>query len=340
MTHIGIDLGGTKIYGVVLDDGQVTGEAKRKTPVRGGPLGVVDAIAEVVDQLGGLGTAEGVGIGAPGAVDSGGVVRRAPNLPGWDEPFPLSEALSECLDGLPVAVDNDVNVGTMAELRLGAGQGASDLLGIFVGTGVGGGVVLDGQLRRGATGVAGEIGHMVVRTGGRRCGCGGRGHVEAYAGRWGMENRARKLADNGRDSALLELGKRSGRITSSVFAKALAADDPVTSELLDEAVAGLAALIASCVALLDLDTVVVGGGLADRLGPDFVARISSAAHDELFLKDASLRVVPAVLGDQGGAMGAALVAAEATSQAAGLATQGLDGPSGMAQEAEKAQRAQ
>ena len=309
MAHIGIDLGGTKIYGVVLDDGSVVREAKRKTPVRGGPMGVVDAIADVVGQLGGKDGMSGVGIGAPGAVDAHGVVQRAPNLPGWSEPFALREAVSECLDGLPVAVDNDVNVGTLAELRLGAAQGSADVLGIFVGTGVGGAVVLDGQLRRGPTGVAGELGHMVVRQGARKCGCGGRGHLEAYAGRWGMEKRARRLAADGQDSLLVELGKKN-RITSSTFAKALAAKDDVTVELLDEAVAALGTAIASCVALLDLDTVVVGGGLADRLGPAFVARVDKAARDQLFLKDAPLRVVPAVLGDQGGAIGAAQVVLE------------------------------
>jgi glucokinase len=318
MAHIGIDLGGTKIYGVVLDDGSVAREAKRKTPVRGGPMGVVDAIADVVGQLGGTDGVDGVGIGAPGAVDADGVVRRAPNLPGWDQPFALGEAVSECLGGLPVAVDNDVNVGTLAELRLGAAQGSSDVLGIFVGTGVGGAVVLDGQLRRGPTGVAGELGHIVVRQGARRCGCGGRGHLEAYAGRWGMEKRARRLASEGQDSLLVELGKKN-RITSSTFAKALAAKDDVTVELLDEAVAALGTAIASCVALLDLDTVVVGGGLADRLGPAFVDSIDLAARDQLFLKDAPLRVVPAVLGDQGGAMGAAQVALESRPEAASIA---------------------
>ena len=318
MSHIGIDLGGTKIYGVVLDDGSVVREAKRKTPVRGGPMGVVDAITDVVGQLGADDGVAGVGIGAPGAVDSHGVVQRAPNLPGWDEPFALGQAVSESLGGLPVTVDNDVNVGTLAELRLGAVQGSADVLGIFVGTGVGGAVVLDGRLRRGPTGVAGELGHIVVRQGARKCGCGGRGHLEAYAGRWGMEKRARRLAADGQDSLLLELGKKS-RITSSTFAEALAAKDEVTVELLDEAVTALGSAIASCVALLDLDTVVVGGGLADRLGPAFVDRVDRAAREQLFLKDAPLRVVPAVLGDQGGAMGAAQVVLESIDGAASVA---------------------
>jgi len=124
-----------------------------------------------------------------------------------------------------------------------------------------------------------------------------------------MEKRARRLASDGRDSLLVELGRKN-RLTSSSFAKALAADDDVTVELIEEAVTALGTAIASCVALLDLDTVVVGGGLADRLGPDFVARVDKAAREQLFLKDAALRVVPATLGDQGGAMGAARVALE------------------------------
>src|SRR5439155_25513287 len=121
------------------------------------------------------------------------VVKRAPDLDGWHDPFGLAEALSEALGGMPVRVDNDVNVGTVAEHRMGAARGSNDVLGAFVGTGVGGGLILDGRLRGGPFGVAGEIGHMVVARNGRACGCGGRGHLEAYARRAGMERRAREL---------------------------------------------------------------------------------------------------------------------------------------------------
>ncbi|MGH8998997.1 MAG: ROK family protein, partial [Acidimicrobiia bacterium] len=221
MAWIGIDLGGTKIFGAVFDGERVVSEAKRKTPTQGGPLAVVDAMAALVDDLGGADGVRGVGVGAPGVVDpSDGTVRSAPNLHGWMEPFGVGTALSEALGGLPVEVDNDVNVGTFAEHRLGAGVGAEDLLGVFVGTGVGAGLVLGGELRRGPSGAAGEIGHMVVRRGGRVCGCGGRGHLEAYAGRAAMERRARDLDAKGRDNALVELAP-SRRMTSSVFAKAL-----------------------------------------------------------------------------------------------------------------------
>ncbi|HZN15032.1 MAG TPA: ROK family protein [Acidimicrobiales bacterium] len=310
MAFIGVDLGGTKIFAVLAKGDEVAAEAKRKTPTQGGPLAVVDAIAEVVAELGGTVDVEAVGVGAPGAVDvATGVIRQAPNLPGWHDPFGLAEALSDALGGMRVAVDNDVNVGALAEHRLGAGKGANDMLGVFCGTGVGGGVILDGKIRRGPTGFAGEIGHTIVERDGRRCGCGGRGHLEAYAGRAAMEKRARELESKGRDTALVELAP-SKRMTSGVFSKALTAGDAVAIELLDEAVSALGVAIASAVTLLDLELVVVGGGLADRLGPAFVGRVEQAARSQLFAESSTLRVIPAELGDQGGAIGAALLAAD------------------------------
>jgi glucokinase len=238
-----------------------------------------------------------------------GTVRQAPNLPGWMEPFGVAEALSAALDGVPVAVDNDVNVGTLAEHRLGAGKGAENLLGVFAGTGIGAGVVLDGELRRGPTGAAGEIGHMIVRRGGRLCGCGGRGHLEAYAGRAAMERRARDLERKGRDTVLVDLAP-GRRMTSGVFVKALAVGDSVAVELIDEAVGALGVAIASAISLLDIALVVVGGGLADRLGPAFVQRVEQACLADVFPRNPELRIVPATLGDRGGSIGAALMASE------------------------------
>lgn len=310
MAAIGIDLGGTKIYGVRLKgaDLDVVAEAKGKTPVQGGPLGVVDAIAKVVAELG-LGSNDTIGVGAPGVIDvDKGVVRAAPNLPGWIEPFALGPALAETLGVERVVIDNDVNVGVGAEHRLGAGRDADDLLGVFVGTGVGGGLILDGTLRRGASGLAGEIGHVVVVPGGRSCSCGGRGHLEAYAGRAGMERRAKALENKGHDTALVELAKAK-RMTSSVWAKALAAGDQVAIDLIDEAVGALGRAIAGVILTLDVPLVVVGGGLADRLGPSFVGRIEQAVRSDLFGGGGSpVRVVAAELGDRAGAIGAALLA--------------------------------
>ncbi len=315
MSWVGIDLGGTKIYAVVFDGVDVHAEAKTKTPTQGGPLAVVDAMAAVVRDLGPVDGLAGVGVGAPGVIDSeAGTVRQAPNLHGWMEPFGVAEALSSALGGVPVAVDNDVNVGTLAEHRLGAGKGADDVLGVFAGTGIGAGVVLDGVLRRGPTGAAGEIGHLVVRRGGRVCGCGRRGHLEAYAGRAAMERRARDLERKGRDTMLVDLAPAK-RMTSGVFVKALAAGDAVAVELIDDAVGALGVAIASAVSLLDVALVVVGGGLADRLGPPFVARVEEACLADVFPRNPELRIVPAALGDRGGSIGAALMAADRISGA-------------------------
>lgn len=310
MSWVGIDLGGTKIYAVVFDGTDVLAEGKAKTPTQGGPLAVVDAMAAVVRDLGPVGDLFGVGVGAPGVIDPDeGTVQQAPNLPGWMEPFDVAGALSSALDGVPVAVDNDVNVGTLAEHRLGAGKGADSLLGVFAGTGIGAGVILDGALRRGPTGAAGEIGHMIVRRGGRLCGCGGRGHLEAYAGRAAMERRARDLERKGRDTVLVDLAP-ARRMTSGVFVKALASGDSVATELIDDAVGALGVAIASSVSLLDISLVVVGGGLADRLGPSFVKRVEEACLADVFPRNPDLRIIPAALGDRGGSMGAALIAAE------------------------------
>jgi len=311
VTWIGIDLGGTKVYGVVVHGEKIKKDAKRKTPTSGGPDAVVDTIAAVIQDLGGIEGADGVGIGAPGAVDhEAGVVRQAPNLAGWQENnVPLGSLVSKALGGVAVFVDNDANAGTLAEHKRGAGRGADHVLGVWVGTGVGGGLILDGHLRRGPTGYAGEIGHIVVTQGGRRCGCGQVGHLEAYAGRASMEREARERAAQGTTNKLVELAG-DGRMTSSVWANALDARDPVAIDLIDGAVRALGVAIANAVTLLDLDVMIVGGGLADRLGPTFVGRIEQSAREQVFAHGSAARVVPAALGDQSGALGAALMAAE------------------------------
>ena len=311
MSWIGIDLGGTKVFGVVYQGEKVKKDAKRKTPLSGGPSAVVETIVAVVNDLGGASGVKGVGVGAPGAVDhEAGVVLQAPNLAGWEESdTPLGSMLGKALGGVPVRVDNDANVGTLAEHRTGAGKGAADFLGVWVGTGVGGGLILDGRLRRGDTGYAGEIGHTIVHPGGRACGCGGLGHLEAYAGRAALEREARERHAQGTPTKLVELAGE-GRMTSSVWSSALAASDVVALELLDGAVAALGTAIANAVTLLDLHVVIIGGGLADRLGPTFVGRIEQAARGQLFATASRLRVLPARLGDQAGALGAALMAAE------------------------------
>jgi len=309
----GIDLGGTKIQAVVVDEhDKVLGQARRPTPRDGGPAGVAaemsavtrDAAAEAKLETSAL---EGVGVGSPGAVDeSAGTVEHARNLPDWDAPFPLAETLRNDLGVAKVMIGNDVQVAVDAEFALGAGKPYSSILGVFWGTGVGGGIVLDGKpwLGRGA---AGEIGHMVVKRGGARCPCGRRGCVEAYAGRAAMEATARKAAAKGERTKLFELMENSDRtrLTSGVWAKALAHDDPLAVHLVDRAVEALGAGIASAQNLLDVDAIVVGGGLGTRLGAPYAQKIERAMLPHLFVSERPPDVHVAALGDLGGAIGAA-----------------------------------
>lgn len=312
----GIDLGGTKIQAVVVDDdGHVQGSARRPTPTDGGPPDVAVAMAEVMTlaaQAAGTPTSSlsAIGVGSPGVVDAtAGTVTSARNLPGWEGSFPLADALERAL-GADVTLGNDVQVATDAEFRLGAGRPYRSLLGVFWGTGVGGGLILDGQPWLGRGG-AGEIGHMVVKIGGARCGCGRRGCMEAYAGRAAMERRARKMAADGARTELFEImrSRQRTRLTSGVWARALKRRDPVAKRLMDRAVRALGAGVASAVNLLDVEAVIIGGGLGIRLGAPYAERIAAAMKPHLFADQRPPDVYVAALGDLGGAIGAALLAA-------------------------------
>jgi glucokinase len=313
----GLDLGGTKIQAAVLDErGEVVGKSRHPTPGKGGPPAVVDALANALreaaeDASVEPGKLEGVGVGSPGAVDAGaGTVADARNIPEWsDAPYPVGPELSERV-GVPVALGNDVQVAVEAEYELGAGKGSRSLLGVFWGTGVGGGIILDGEpwLGRGA---AGEIGHMVVKKGGAQCPCGRLGCMEAYAGRGAMEARARGLADKGRETVLFEIMEERGRsrLQSGIWERALKAGDELAIELVDRALEALGAGIASAVNLLDVETVVIGGGLGTRLGEPYVERIEEQMKPHLFVDERPPAVRLAALGDLGGATGAALLIA-------------------------------
>jgi glucokinase len=310
----GVDLGATKIQTVVVGpDHALVGEARRPTPTEGGPPEVAAEIAAAVTEAAesaGVAVEElaAIGVGSPGAVDQeAGTVAQARNLPNWEEPFPLAATLADALDA-PVRLDNDVQVAVLGELELGAGKPFSSFLGVWWGTGVGGGVVLDRRLWLGR-GAAGEIGHMVVKRGGATCPCGRRGCLEAYAGRGAMEARARELVEHGRKTVLFELMQKRGRtrLTSGVWAAALDDDDRMATALMHRAVVALGAGIASAVNLLDVEAVVIGGGLGTRLGEPYVEQIAKAMHPNLFVDDRPPAMLTAGLGDLGGAIGASLL---------------------------------
>jgi glucokinase len=210
--------------------------------------------------------------------------------------------------GPPVYLANDVDVALDAEVALGAARPYSSVLGVWWGTGVGGGIILDGK-RWDGRGAAGEIGHTVVRINGARCGCGRRGCVEAYAGRAAMEARARRLAAKGSKTRLFEIMEERGRtqLTSGVWEQALVEEDELTVTLLERALTALGAGVASAVNLLDVEAVVIGGGLGTRLGQPYADRLATAMAPHLFMSERPPAVHTAALGDLGGALGAALL---------------------------------
>lgn len=325
----GIDLGGTKIEAIVVDSRNVVkGSARHPTPTTGGPEDVARAMADSLTEAAKAAGVEpreliGVGVGSPGAVSQSGVVTAARNLPGWNGSFPLAGTLETAL-GTRVKIGNDVAVGTQAEYEIGAAKSYQSVIGVFWGTGVGGGLIFDGQMWHGRGG-AGEIGHLVVKRGGRRCGCGNRGCMEAYAGRASMESKARKEMKRGTKSDLLKIMARKNRVrfTSSVWYDAVEHSDALAVSLIDGAVAALGQGIASAVNLLDVDAVIIGGGLGIRFGQPYVDRIVAAMEPHLFPGHTNPAVALAGLGDLGGALGAALLVKRTRGSGAATRTPGL-----------------
>ena len=318
--RLGIDLGGTKILAaVVTPDGQIVGEAKKKTKPEIGPEGVVGRIVsaanEAVNASGiRMKNVTAVGIGAPSpASPETGVVFNAPNMPGWID-VPLGDMLAQRL-GLPVVVDNDVNVGTLGEFVYGAGKGRKSMVGIFVGTGVGGALILNGQLVRGARYSAGEVGHTVILPDGPLCGCGKRGCLEALASRTAIERDVRAALDAGRPSILAQLILAdNNRLTSGTIKLALEQGDDLMTEVVSRAQYYLGLLAGNLVNILDPEMIVFGGGVIEALGESFLDPIRATARP-CFLSQRdvdSVSIVPATLGDYAGVLGAAELAGRAS----------------------------
>ena len=315
--HAGVDLGGTKIQVAVLRDQEIAGSSRVPTPQTDADDVIAAIIQAVKDSLTEAGAAPGdlaaVGIGTPGEIDADkGEVSLANNVPGFiDPPVPLGPKVSDALGGVTVKVNNDVRVAILGEFERGAGRPYTNFLGVFVGTGVGGGLILDGKLRTGR-GAAGEIGHTVVKPGGRECACGRKGCLEAYAGRARLELRARELHDKGEKTDLFKLMRERGRdrLTAGVWHRAARNEDKLALELIERAEEAIAAAAASAVNLLDVEAVILGGGMGTRFGEEARARIEKAMLPHVFNDDRPPAVLLAELGDLGGALGAALLVEE------------------------------
>lgn len=300
---VGVDVGGTKIAGVSLTaDGAVVSRRRVDSPTGDGAA-VVTAVAGLARQLApeaGL----PLGVGFAGIIDRDGVVAYGPNVAVTD--LPLRERLHAEL-GVPVTVVNDASAAAWGERCAGAGRGVDDLILLTLGTGVGGGVVVDSRLVEGASGFAGELGHIVVDDGGRRCPCGNRGCLEAYASGTAVEAMVRDRLARDETASHLEGPAPTGR----EIAAAADAHDPVATAVLRRAGHWLGVAVASLVNALDPATVVIGGGAATGFGPHLLPvarrvaadRIMGAAHRP------PVRIVEAALGNEAGAVGAGLLAA-------------------------------
>ena len=314
---IGFDLGGTKMLGAVLDARfRVVAAARHKSKgaagARKGIDRIVATVGEVLEQAAlSRRAVAGIGIGVPGFVDlERGVVLQAPNL-GWRD-VPLRKALEKRF-GVPVVVANDVDAGTFGEYQFGAGQRARCVVGVFPGTGIGGGCVYEGRVLRGRAVSCMEIGHIPVQPGGALCGCGRRGCLETVASRLAIAAEAAQAAYRGEAPYLLaHAGTDLSLIRSGVIHAAIKGGDKVVERIVRRAARHIGVALAGVVDLLAPDVIVLGGGLAEEMPSLFVQEVEStlrkgvvdAFHD-------TFRVVPAQLGDYATVMGVAALAAQA-----------------------------
>ena len=304
---IGIDVGGTKALGVVTDaTGAVLAEHRVPTPEDG--MAMIDAMAELVATLREVHDVSAVGAGVAGLVTREGTVRFSPNLPGVVE-LAVGPLLAEHV-GLPVRIDNDATCALWGEHVCGAARGADDVVLVTLGTGVGGGLLFDGHLVRGANGFAGEIGHMVVDVGGVPCVCGRRGCWERYASGTGLGRMGRELAEAGRAPRLVELAGGDPRAVRGEHVTAAAAEGDTQALAVVDVLAGWVALgLVNLTQALDVTRFVIGGGLAEA-GDVLIDPIRAAYLERAVAPEhrPAVEIVAAQLGEHAGAVGAALLA--------------------------------
>jgi glucokinase len=311
---IGIDVGGTKILAAVVDvhSGAVISSARKRTrPDRGADffvdrlLGLVQSAIDAA-ALPDKDALSGIGIGIAGQVDrANGVLLASPNLGLGFDNLPLAKLLSERFNQ-PVALSNDVDVATVGEQHYGAARGVDDFVCVFVGTGIGSGMVQAGTAYRGATGTAGEIGHTVVSYGGRICGCGGRGHLEAYASRTAVTKVLLAELMRGRKSLLRDLvDPDDTAIRSKMIARCLNEGDEVVIEAVTEAADYLGVGLGSLISFYNPKRIVLGGGLIEATQLLFDHATTRAREVALPGPGRQVELVRTELGDNAGIVGAA-----------------------------------
>lgn len=310
----GIDLGGTKIHSVIAaQDGRVLGEDRRLTEAREGVDAVIGRMAASVRQAlaqAGLGVERlaGVGISSPGPVDTErGVVTDAPNLLGWHE-VPVVRLVSEAL-GVPALLENDAAAAAYGECRFGAGRGRKHVLYVTVSTGIGGGVIVDGRLYRGASGAAGEVGHLVLDDEGPACNCGSRGCLEAIASGTAIARDAAEAIAAGRSSLMAGLAK-SSPLDAELVGEAAERGDEAAQAIIDRAGYYLGLGLTGLLNCFNPEVLIIGGGLTG-LGDRYLGRAIRTARERAFPQMvADVTIATAELGERSGALGVAALVLE------------------------------
>lgn len=299
---VGVDLGGTLIRAAVATGPASHAEpARLPTPHGQGAAAVLDAVAEAVRAATGGSRVDGVAIGIPGPLDPRtGIVYEAPNIHGWEN-LPAGQELAARLGGCPVVIQNDANLAAYAEWTAGAGRGTRDFVFITISTGVGGGLVLNGELFAGHAGTAGEVGHVVIDPDGPSCAQGHRGCLEGVASGTGIVNRARAALAAGEQSSLSGV---AGDLDAVAVEHAARAGDPLAQRIFSEAGSALGLAIGGVINLLSPEVVAIGGGLS--LAGDLIFGPARAAIPRIAFPQpaARCRIVAAALGTDAGLVGA------------------------------------
>jgi glucokinase len=303
---IGLDVGGTKIAGAVVDGtGAVLAEIVEPTPEQSDAAAVTAVLLDMIERLRRDSDVAAIGVGAAGIVEwPAGKMLWAPNNAYRD--WPVREQLEKAT-GLPVVVDNDANVAALAEARLG--EPYPDMVLVTVGTGIGGGLVMNGDIYRGRTGLAAELGHIILNPDGPRCGCGNHGCFEAYASGTALTRMGRDAATDDPDGLIARLGAATGEITGQTVTTAARRGDPTARALFARLGRWLGVGIASLANIFEVDAVVVGGGLVET-GEMLLAPARAAARKFAYAPTARgiAPVLPATFGGDAGKIGAALLA--------------------------------
>lgn len=322
---IGVDFGGTKVLAAVVDveTGKVKGTGKKKTSADDGPDDLVNRIFTTCDGAlkdAGvkIGDIAGIGVGIAGQVDTEkGLLVGTANLSRSVVDLPIAERITERYK-VPAALRNDVHIAAIGEDRFGAGKDVSDFLCVFVGTGIGGAIVSNGQLVKGATGNAGELGHTMIDVDGRICGCGARGHLEAYASRTAITHALMGELRRGQPSVLRDLlpdldpATHSGEaMRSGIISKALAAKDEVTTRIVLSAGQYLGLGLASVVNFLNPRRIILGGGVIEAVDLIFETAETVIRRESFPTAGKEVEIVRAALGDNSGVVGAAIIGADA-----------------------------